>query len=59
MAGLSFRSVAAAVLLAVPAMVAAQPASTYPDRPVRVVNPSSPGGGADVISRIVMQEVSK
>ena len=59
MAGLSFRSVAAAVLVVVPPMVAAQPASTYPDRPVRVVNPSSPGGGADVISRIVMQEVSK
>ena len=59
MAGLSFRSVAAAVRVVVPPMVAAQPASTYPDRPVRVVNPSSPGGGADVISRIVMQEVSK
>jgi tripartite-type tricarboxylate transporter receptor subunit TctC len=59
MAELSFRGVAAAMLLAVPPMVAAQPASTYPDRPVRVVNPSSPGGGADVISRIVMQEVSK
>ncbi len=59
MADLSFRGVAAAMLVAVPAMVAAQPASTYPDRPVRVVNPSSPGGGADVISRIVMQEVSK
>lgn len=59
MADLSFRGVAAAMLVAVPAMVAAQPVSTYPDRPVRVVNPSSPGGGADVISRIVMQEVSK
>jgi tripartite-type tricarboxylate transporter receptor subunit TctC len=59
MADLAFRGVAAAMLVAAPAMVAAQPASTYPDRPVRVVNPSSPGGGADVISRIVMQEVSK
>lgn len=59
MADRSFRGVAAAMLVSVPAMVAAQPASTYPDRPVRVVNPSSPGGGADVISRIVMQEVSK
>ncbi len=59
MADRSVRGTAAAMLVAVPAMVAAQPASTYPDRPVRVVNPSSPGGGADVISRIVMQEVSK
>jgi tripartite-type tricarboxylate transporter receptor subunit TctC len=49
----------AAAVVAMPRPAVAQALATYPDRPVRVVNPSSPGGGADVISRIVMQEVSK
>ncbi|MFN7753145.1 MAG: Bug family tripartite tricarboxylate transporter substrate binding protein [Pseudomonadota bacterium] len=34
-------------------------AGAWPQRAIRVVNPSSPGGGADVISRILMQEVSR
>ncbi|MBC7779966.1 MAG: tripartite tricarboxylate transporter substrate binding protein [Proteobacteria bacterium] len=50
---------AGSILLACAGIAAAQQAPNYPDRPVRVVNPSSPGGGADVISRILMQEVSK
>ena len=37
----------------------AQSYQNYPERPVRVLNPSSPGGGGDVLARIVMQELSK
>jgi tripartite-type tricarboxylate transporter receptor subunit TctC len=35
------------------------PIGQYPQRSVRVLNPSSPGGGADVIGRIIRQELSK
>ena len=31
----------------------------YPARPVRMVNPSSPGGGADIIGRLVGAQFSK
>jgi tripartite-type tricarboxylate transporter receptor subunit TctC len=58
------RKMAAAVsllslLIAAPA--GAQPADTkgYPTRPVRMVNPSSPGGGADIIGRLVGQQLGK
>ena len=37
----------------------ADPASAYPNRSVRLVNPSSPGGGGDVIGRLVMQQFTK
>ena len=36
-----------------------QTISTYPTKAVRVYNPSSPGGGGDVIARIIQQELSK
>ena len=31
----------------------------YPNRPVRFVNPSSPGGGADIVARILAQQLAK
>ncbi|HYH43496.1 MAG TPA: tripartite tricarboxylate transporter substrate binding protein, partial [Burkholderiales bacterium] len=34
-------------------------AKSYPVRPVRMVNPSSPGGGADIIGRLVAQQLTK
>ncbi len=34
-------------------------AKAYPNRPVRFVNPSSPGGGADIIARILGQQLTK
>lgn len=49
---------ALAATLAAPTSAQAQ-ASAWPQRALRVVNPSSPGGGADVISRILMQEVGR
>ena len=36
----------------------AQAQSTYPDKPVRFVVPYPPGGGTDVIARIVQNRLS-
>ncbi|HEX2829096.1 MAG TPA: tripartite tricarboxylate transporter substrate binding protein [Burkholderiales bacterium] len=51
------RAGCAALALACAAPVAAQ--TTYPARPVRIVVPSSPGGGLDFIARAVGQHLSK
>lgn len=32
---------------------------TYPNRPVRIVNPSSPGGGGDIMGRLIGQQLTK
>ena len=37
----------------------ADAAKAYPARAVRFVNPSSPGGGADIIARILAQQLTK
>jgi tripartite-type tricarboxylate transporter receptor subunit TctC len=37
----------------------ADAAKAYPTRAVRVVNPSSPGGGADIIGRLISQQLTK
>jgi tripartite-type tricarboxylate transporter receptor subunit TctC len=42
-----------ALVLAVCALVSGVQAQTYPDKPVRFVVPYPPGGGTDVIARIV------
>jgi tripartite-type tricarboxylate transporter receptor subunit TctC len=33
--------------------------SNYPSRPVRVIVPYAPGGGADVIARVISQKLSE
>ncbi|KQP13702.1 tripartite tricarboxylate transporter substrate binding protein [Pseudorhodoferax sp. Leaf267] len=37
----------------------AAPASTFPNKPVRIVVPFAPGGGTDLIARTLGQEMSK
>src|SRR5229473_7064784 len=48
-----FAAVAALGLIAIPA------AAQYPARPIRIVVPFPPGGGADAMARIVAQPLSK
>jgi tripartite-type tricarboxylate transporter receptor subunit TctC len=48
------RSLLAALLLA----FAAQAGAGYPEKPIRLVIPSAPGGSPDVLMRILMQQVS-
>jgi tripartite-type tricarboxylate transporter receptor subunit TctC len=51
-----------ALLLAAPAILPAtalaQPASDWPNRPVRVIVPWPPGGGADTVGRILFAHMS-
>jgi tripartite-type tricarboxylate transporter receptor subunit TctC len=35
------------------AAISAAPAAEYPDRPVRIIVPSAPGGGTDTTMRII------
>ena len=48
-------ALAAAAGLATPALVRAQGAGTWPDRPVRFIIPFPAGGGTDVWGRLVAE----
>ncbi len=56
---LRLRIVAPLALVAAASAVATGGASSYPERPVRVVIPYAPGGATDNISRVVFQGVQK
>ncbi|MEP9379108.1 tripartite tricarboxylate transporter substrate binding protein [Aquabacter sp. CN5-332] len=51
--------------MALPALIAGLPAAaqaqagTYPDRPVKVIVAYAPGGGADIVARIMCQRLSE
>lgn len=46
-------------LIALQAAHAAEPVSSYPSKPVRTIVGYAPGGGSDIMGRIIAQELSK
>jgi tripartite-type tricarboxylate transporter receptor subunit TctC len=48
-----------AALLFIPTLAFAQPAAKYPARPIRVLVPSPPGSGSDLMTRAVTQRLSE
>ena len=56
MTGLALRRIFAALLVLAAATVSAQ---TYPSRPIRIVVPYPPGGGADITARPIAQMLSE
>ena len=51
-------AIAALLVLATP-VLAAQSASTYPERPIRLVIGSAPGSGPDIIARVLSERLYK
>lgn len=56
-AGIWATMLAGIVALAVPAG-AARAAGNYPDHPIRMIAPFAPGGGSDVVARLVAQKLT-
>jgi tripartite-type tricarboxylate transporter receptor subunit TctC len=52
----AFRAIAAALTFGVSHALLAQP---YPSKPIRMVVPYAPGGGSDIVARIVGQKMSE
>lgn len=51
--------IATCVLAGVPNQALSQPAADYPTKPVRIINISSPGGGFDVVARLIAEPLTR
>jgi tripartite-type tricarboxylate transporter receptor subunit TctC len=54
----AWKCVALALAIAATCSVGASRADDYPSRPIRIIVPYAPGGGADTVARIVARRVS-
>src|SRR5215471_16579415 len=54
----SIRSLAGAALAALALAFAPCAGATYPDKPIKIIVPYAPGGGADLLARIMGQQRS-
>ena len=52
-------SISLIALMGSQAAVAAEPATSYPSKPVRAIVGYAPGGGSDIMGRIMAQELTK
>jgi tripartite-type tricarboxylate transporter receptor subunit TctC len=48
-----------AIILALPALCASAHAQSYPARPVKIIVPSGPGGGYDLVGRLLADQLQK
>src|SRR3979409_368711 len=52
--------VAASLACALPALLSGSPAlGAYPEKPIRVIVPSPPGGGNDIMARLASQKLAE
>jgi tripartite-type tricarboxylate transporter receptor subunit TctC len=54
-----FTAALAALALGFSALAGAQGAGDFPDKPIKIIVPYAPGGGADILSRLVGQKLSE
>jgi tripartite-type tricarboxylate transporter receptor subunit TctC len=54
-----FTAALAALALGFSAFAAAQGAGDFPSKPIRIIVPYAPGGGADILARLVGQKLSE
>ncbi len=59
MRGMATRVLPALFVLALAHAVHAQPNATYPTKPIRLINPFPPGGGATIVGRVIAQELTE
>ena len=55
----NIRKISMALVLFVPGMACAATPGAYPEKPIRLIVPFPPGGGTDILARMVANELSK